>query len=96
MKPGTIVVCLLAPIDPTVKPLISWLPEMDEKTPYMLRDVFETVGNSIGVYFEEGVIGYSSNGEIAFPIEYVREILPAGEIAEEIKDVIHEDQLILI
>lgn len=94
MKPGAIVVCLPCPIHVSVIPFIKWLPEMNEETPYMLRDIMETGSGNIGVVFEEGVIGYTNNGEVLFPIEYVREILPAAEIAEEIKDVIHEDQLI--
>lgn len=90
MKPGTIVVCLPHEV---LNGYVTWLPQLDEKTPYMIRDFFPTVltGAEDSVTFEEGVIGYIPDGsEIGFPTRYVREILPADEIPEEIKERVEE------
>lgn len=97
MKPGSIVICLFVETHPDWNPYVKWLPKMDEKTPYMIREILESDNNIIGVYFEEGIIGYNSrNQELLFPISHVREILPPDEISEEIKEIIYEDDLISI
>lgn len=97
MKPGTIVVCLK--VTPQGEPgtWVEWLPIMDEKTPYMIREVDVCKGTQQDIVrFEEGVLGYNPNngGELGFPITHVREILPPGEISEEIKEVLEQENLV--
>lgn len=99
MKPGTIVVCL--PISPKGEPgtWVEWAPVMDEKTPYMVRNTDYCEGTKRNmVRFEEGIIGYNpySGVELGFPISHVREILPPGEISEEIKEVLEQDNLVTL
>lgn len=97
MKPGSIVVCLPVETHPNWIYVVKWLPAMDEKTPYMIREILEAQDGTIGVYFEEGIIGYNSrNQELLFPANSVREILPPDEISEEIKEIVYEDDLISI
>ena len=93
MRVGSIVVCLPVTISDCWKGKISWLPVMDENTPYMIREIHPSAEdiNIIVVVFEEGIIGYNDNGiELAFPADYVREILPAENIFELIEELNYE------
>lgn len=65
--------------------LIKWKPVDDNKTPYMVRGI-----NDYGsVIFEEGVIGYWSNGdEIHLKKEWIVEILPPEDITEQVDEMI--------
>lgn len=96
MKPGTIVVCLKTDVQESLLHLIKWIPVMDEKTPYMVRTIGVCpVYKEEFVTFEEGTIGIQHNGEeLGFPISRVREILPPGEISEEIKEVLEQENLV--
>jgi len=88
MKVGSIVVCLYVDASEDKDKDIKWLPVMDEKTPYMIRSIKNNCASgSIGVLFEEGVIGLLPSGsELQFPIEKVREILPPENISEQIEE----------
>ena len=91
MKAGSIVVCLPSPIHEDWNGRIKWLPVMDQETHYLLREVYPTADGSIGVLFEEGVIGYNFHGqELSFPAEYCREVLPADNLMESILEMIEE------
>ena len=95
MKVGTIVVCLplqmeRVPIENI--PHIKWLPVQDEKTPYVIR-FYDKESQSVS--FEEGIIFITPDGtEVGFPVEYVRELLPPGEIPEEIAEVLSAPELV--
>ncbi len=95
MKPGTIVVVLKFNVQETLKGCVKWLPVADEKTPYMIRDIAPDDFGLLGVSFEEGVMGYNMLGrELRLHISKVREILPPGEISEEIKEVLNQELLV--
>lgn len=91
MRPGTIVVCL--PHKP-LNEYITWYPQLDKRTPYMIREFLgkdRIQGHQDeGVYFEEGVIGVYNGNEIAYPVRFLREILPPDDIPEEIKERVEE------
>lgn len=70
---------------------IKWLPVRDEKTIYTIRGI----DSDIGVYLEEGIIGYNShnNREISIRFSYVKEVQPpisSEEIAEIVNDAVLE------
>lgn len=66
--------------------ITTWMPVQDERTPYMIRDIIKDVNNHTCIRFEEGIIGYHSNGlEIALKIDYVREVDPPESLTEIIK-----------
>lgn len=92
MKPGTIVVCLPLIVSKDHIPYIKWLPVMDEKTPYMIREIttISHVSQTPIAYLEEGVIGIHpyNKREFGFPLDYLRELLPPDSISEEIQEVL--------
>jgi len=89
MKPGSIVVCRKIAVGDINEPYVKWLPQMDEKTPYMIRDECMCEGTKeVVVFFEEGIIGYNiHNYELGFPLSHIREILPPEDIAEQVEDM---------
>lgn len=95
MKVGTIVVCLPLQMERIPKeniPHIKWLPVQDEKTPYIIR-FYDKETKSVS--FEEGIIAVAPDGmEIGYPVRLVREILPPGEIPEEIAEVLSAPELV--
>lgn len=94
MKPGTIVVVLPLrhKISESAMSLVKWLPQDDEKTPYMIREeVLCPVSNSRTFYLEEGIIGYNCCGdELGLGIDDLRELLPPEDISEEIEEIMSE------
>ena len=95
MKIGSIVVILPMPAG-YIKPEVKWLPAMDEKTPYMIRDIrFCLAGMFRYAVFEEGVIGHNllTGNELGVPLSQLREILPPGEVKlEEILEEVMVEQ----
>lgn len=92
MKVGSIVVARKCEPDDEIKPFVKWLPVMDEKTPYTIRtiDVGSRSG-ALGATFEEGIIGETrAKGELIFPLDYLREILPPEEIS--IESIIEQEE----
>lgn len=62
------------------KARIEWLPIMDEKTPYTIREIEKDVTGEECARLEEGVIGYNSSGlEYAIGLEDLIELLPPAE-----------------
>jgi hypothetical protein len=89
MRPGAIVVVTKCEPHPSMMKHVIWLPVADSKTPYMLREVLsedKMENGVVAVYFEEGIIGLAYGTEIAFPIEWVKEILPPEDISEVIEE----------
>jgi hypothetical protein len=95
MKIGSIVV-VLPMKEGHVRPEVKWLPVMDEKTPYMIRDIgFCFASMSRYAVFEEGVIGHNflTGTELGVPLSQLREILPPGEVKlEEILEEVMVEQ----
>lgn len=91
MKPGTIVVVLPLryKIAEDLKSYVKWLPQDDEKTPYVIRgENYCPISDSRIFYLEEGVIGYNRRGmEIGLGIKDLREILPPEDISEVIEEI---------
>ena len=91
MKVGSIVVVKPIPAS-SIDHLIKWKPIQDEETPYMIRGIDTYNGETSGerilcVIFEEGIIGYHSDGlEIYLKKDYVREILPPENLEEFIEE----------
>lgn len=95
MKPGSIVVVRPMPSHASLKDEVKWLPVMDEKTPYMIRDIKFCIMTVIHyALFEEGVIGHNFAGEeLGIPLSQLREILPPGEVKlEEILEEVMVEQ----
>lgn len=91
MKPGSLVVCLKIPnINKELLAKAQWMPIMDENTPYVIREMVKDKTGYGGVMFEEGIIGYSNNKEIAFSDRHVREIQPP--CSEEISEICRDAQ----
>ena len=86
MKARSIVVVLPMGAGNYVRPEVKWLPVMDEKTPYMIRNIrFCLVTMTHYAVFEEGIIGYNflTEDELGIPLSQLREILPPGEVKLE-------------
>ena len=92
MKVGSIVVVLFHDVDKDIKHRVKWYPVMDEKTPYVIRGIDTCPVTKFTICrFEEGVIGHNlSNKEYGVASFCVREIMPPGEISEEIKEILSE------
>ena len=93
MKPGSIVVVKKLPPESDFSN-VKWLPVDDERTPYTLKNPIYY--NCMTFWtFEEGYIGTNSDGiELGINKSFIREILPPGEIPEEIKEIIEEPVLV--
>lgn len=90
MKIGSIVA--VKPAVPQIGVQILWLPVMDERTPYMIRDFGKCpVSNLDLAYLEEGILGYNSIGqELGFPLQFLIELLPPQVV--EIEEVIKQPE----
>lgn len=90
MKEGSIVVVKKLP--PTRNNGVTWMPVDDERTPYMIRDMFECPCLKVPLArFEEGIMGYHHTGiEYGLELAYLKEILPPDEIVYQIEEIISQ------
>jgi len=71
---------------------VKWIPQDDEKTPYVIRGESVCLVNNCRIfYLEEGIIGYNPNGdEIGIAINDLRELLPPEDISEVVEEIMCE------
>lgn len=81
MQVGSLVVIKKLPKGKTQKGVV-WLPIDDESTPYVIRNILQCNGG-MGVYLEEGVLGYFGELEIGLDIRYVREVQSPMEVSAQ-------------
>lgn len=80
MRIGSLVV--VKPIQViNLKHFVRWLPVMDERTVYTIRDIGPTWAS-----LEEGIIGYLGTKEIVISQDHLIEIQPPMNLTELIKE----------
>lgn len=88
MKVGSIVVVKPFEVNSLLKSYIKWLPVGDEKTMYVIREIYNANEEGHGARFEEGCIGTHPNGtELGIELALLVEVLPPSPLCEEITEL---------